>query len=373
MTKTKPKTVEAEQAGESATPSPCFDFIPSTPLTDSYSHHSNVPDCCKGNEPVILGVDEAGRGPVLGPMVYALAYVPKSRSVELKETGVDDSKGLTEEQRSNLFGKLQSLHDWVGWAARVLSPKDISTSMLRKAKYNLNALAHDTTVDLIRQTLQRGVNVQEIYIDTVGPPEAYQTKLQGIFPGINITVAKKADSLYPVVSAASICAKVTRDEILNNWKFVESGMEEISREFGSGYPSDPNTTRWLKKSLHPLFGYPQIVRFSWSTCENILEKSAVTVKWDEHDEGEGADIRNYFAKRPATKSTTKPNKGKKDAHTQRDSPAAYVQARLLGGISSSTEAGGSDSGMSMLGKRKFDDDRECWLSENIGLHSVESF
>ncbi|RKO86708.1 ribonuclease H-like domain-containing protein, partial [Blyttiomyces helicus] len=140
-------------------------------------------------------------------------------------------------------------------------------------KYNLNELAHDTTINLIQGTLDRGVRLTEasrppdlIYIDTVGPPVPYQKKLEGRFPGISITVAKKADSLYPVVSAASICAKVTRDAILKNWVFSEKGLDgTVSREFGSGYPSDPNTTRWLNGHIEPIFGFPSICRFSWST------------------------------------------------------------------------------------------------------------
>lgn len=79
----------------------------------------------------------------------------------------------------------------------------------------------------------------QVYVDTVGPPETYQAKLERIFPSITkIVVAKKADSKYPIVSAASICAKVTRDDVLRHWVFAESGIEEnVSREFGSGYPS----------------------------------------------------------------------------------------------------------------------------------------
>lgn len=83
-------------------------------------------------------------------------------------------------------------------------------------------------------------------MDTVGPPETYQAKLERIFPSITkIVVAKKADSKYPIVSAASICAKVTRDDVLRHWVFAESGIEEtVSREFGSGYPSGTMALLW---------------------------------------------------------------------------------------------------------------------------------
>ena len=92
--------------------------------------------------------------------------------------------------------------------------------MLSKNKYNLNAMAHDATIDLLKYVTTNS-NVSEIYIDTVGPADKYQEKLQAIFPNQKIVVAKKADSIYPIVSAASICAKVTRDELLHNWQCIE--------------------------------------------------------------------------------------------------------------------------------------------------------
>lgn len=71
-------------------------------------------------------------------------------------------------------------------------------------------------------------------MDTVGPPEKYQAKLQELFPQLSITVSKKADSLYSIVSAASICAKVARDKAVTDWKFHEE--VHITDDCGSGYP-----------------------------------------------------------------------------------------------------------------------------------------
>ncbi|KAJ2683856.1 hypothetical protein IWW39_005256 [Coemansia spiralis] len=249
-----------------------------TALTKSYTHFSaHTPDTTG----YVLGVDEAGRGPVLGPMVYATCFCPESFYPTLSSLGFADSKQLSEEQRDKLFAELQ-LHPQAGWSIRCLSPQDISQSMLRRSKYNLNSMAHDATIHLIRETLERGIQLRKVFIDTVGPPLTYQKRLQELFPGVEITVAKKADSLYPIVSAASVCAKVTRDAHLSNWVFAEGPQ---STNYGSGYPGDPSTVRWLKESVDHVFGYPGIIRFSWSTCVKLLEDSAAKVVWPD-DEGQ---------------------------------------------------------------------------------------
>ncbi|KAI7830121.1 ribonuclease H-like domain-containing protein, partial [Kickxella alabastrina] len=165
--------------------------------------------------------------------------------------------------------------------------------MLRRSKYNLNSLAHDATIQLIRDALGRGINLKRVFIDTVGPPASYQKKLEGLFPGIQITVAKKADSLYPIVSAASICAKVTRDAHLSRWVFAESKLQNsMSSVYGSG---------WLKESLDQVFGYPGIIRFSWSTCARILLEQAVVVVWaDDEDAPNNASLVKYFSQAKAS-------------------------------------------------------------------------
>ena len=176
---------------------------------ENYVYFSSIPNNCK-SQPCILGIDEAGRGPVLGPMVYGISFCPLEKDEDLKNLGVDDSKALTEQKREELLKKLQDNSDYIGYAIHVLSPRYISNSMYRRIKYNLNTMSHDTAINLVKSAIDKGVQVAEIYVDTVGPPEKYQAKLQEIFPTQKVTVAKKADSLYPCVSAASICAKALK-------------------------------------------------------------------------------------------------------------------------------------------------------------------
>ncbi|OTA54916.1 ribonuclease H2 subunit A [Hypoxylon sp. EC38] len=273
---------------------------------ETYTHFSPVPpsllpqtspsSSSQAGEPCVLGVDEAGRGPVLGPMVYGVFYLPQTLSDSLlKETHhFDDSKVLTPTVRSSLMQKLctssTDLHSSCGWAVSCLSARDIGANMLRpstSAAYNLNAQALDATVSLIQGVLSRGVNVREIYVDTVGPPAAYQAKLARVFPTTKITVAKKADSLYPCVSAASVCAKVTRDAALEK-------AEELS--WGSGYPSDARCVAWLRRNMHPVFGWGPECRFSWGTAKDMLEtKGGVKVDWPVDDDDENSRVTDYFA------------------------------------------------------------------------------
>ena len=218
-------------------------------------------------------------------MVYGIAFCPVSKQSLLKTLGCADSKQLTEPQRDEIFIKSNQEEystESVGWAIDIISPNEISTSMLRRVKRSLNEVSMESAISLIKKAIELEVNVAEIYVDTVGPPEKYQAKLKAIFPGIKIVVAKKADSTYPIVSLASICAKVSRDHALKVWEFRE-GIEVPEDGFGSGYPGDPVTKRFLH-ACEPVFGFPRIVRFSWSTAENALSGSALAVTFEEEDE-----------------------------------------------------------------------------------------
>lgn len=284
--------------------------IPDMYAFDSSTYHSPIPKSVaqKPSEPVVLGVDEAGRGPVLGPMVYGISYCLKDYQDHLKKKyGFADSKTLKDSTRQDLFKLIdQESHDLyenVGWATCTMTAKDISNGMLRSVlgagSYNLNEQAHDTTIQLIKDTIASGVNVREVYVDTVGPPVTYQAKLQKIFPDVDITVTKKADSIFPIVSTASVVAKVTRDL---NLQWYNKNLDMLKgHRIGSGYPSDPNTSKWLTGHVDKVFGWNHgLVRFLWQTAKDALEKNnGVRVIYEEEcvNKGGYGNIKDMFGKK----------------------------------------------------------------------------
>ncbi|KAI4219229.1 MAG: hypothetical protein L6R36_008472 [Xanthoria steineri] len=312
----------------------------------SYTHHSPIPQLINddlASIECVLGVDEAGRGPVLGekkkkklyhpnpsnlfsqkpsiepcthaadivryfllgPMVYGLLYLPLTQHTTLlaQTHRFDDSKVLKPQVRSNLMQAIctpgTDLFRTCGWATRVMSARDIAAGMLKPAGvYNLNAQAMDATVQLIKDVFAQGVNVKEIYIDTIGKADVYQKKLERIFPTTMITVAEKADSLYPCVSAASVCAKVTRDAALEVSHQAYSSSDTPADEakasgaeaWGTGYPSSAKTVNWLKEHMDPLFGWGNECRMSWGTAKDMLEAkgNGIKVEWPDVNDDEQA-------------------------------------------------------------------------------------
>lgn len=219
-------------------------------------------------------------------MVYGIAFCPIEKGDILKTLGCADSKQLTEVKRDVIFNDIctkEYANTNMAWAVEVISPSVISNSMFRRAKHSLNEVSMDSAIGLINRAVALGANIAEVYVDTVGPPEKYEAKLSKIFPDFRITVAKKADSTYPIVSAASICAKVTRDHALKVWKFPE-GLTISQDGFGSGYPGDPVTKKFLPENVDPIFGFPRLVRFSWSTAQNVLLKKAVRLEFEDVDD-----------------------------------------------------------------------------------------
>ncbi|KAF8326619.1 ribonuclease H2 subunit A [Cantharellus anzutake] len=276
-----------------------------SPLMNSYTHHSPTPTT-PGR--YLLGVDEAGRGPVLGPLVYGIAYCPIEYKPKLETMGFADSKTLASSTREALLNKLSSEPSDLGWSVRVISPQAISSGMLKLPPTNLNTQSENATVLLIREVLSAGIDIAEMYVDALGPSAKYQSYLSELFPGIEITVEPKADATYPIVSAASIAAKVTRDAWIENWVYEEAPRsfshippKWVTQERGSGYPSGSGFGRCYRaidndiaprpKDEGMAYLYhgqdvwlPSIARFSWATVKLKLDKDAHPVTWVDEDQ-----------------------------------------------------------------------------------------
>ena len=234
------------------------------------------------NDTIILGIDEAGRGPVLGPMVYACAYWKKEYDDNIrKKFKFNDSKALKAEEREKMFQQIKSHPNIIRYELIILPSDLISSDMLKREKISLNQISHDSAIELIEMALKKKANIRKVYVDTVGPPEKYKEIIDKKLNNktIEVIVEKKADAKFECVSAASIVAKVTRDSIIEN-------LEINDKDCGSGYPSDPNTQDWLKKNYDNIFGFGREVRFSWKTVANLFKENNNKCEWEDYDSEE---------------------------------------------------------------------------------------
>ena len=221
------------------------------------------------NNTIIMGLDEAGRGCIIGDLVVGAFWIPESQLQALKETGATDSKKLSAKKRQSI---LKLLPD-IGEQARVhITPQQIDAG-------NLNTLEEAAFVSLIAQ-----VKPQVVYIDAPTHPSGIPAVLRRLQQALvkcqaytpdtlpKFIIEPKADLTYPVVSAASIVAKVHRD------KDLESTPAE-----GSGYPSDPKTRNWLKGLIRSGQPFPPCVRQRWGTIANLkaeVEAEQLSINWD---------------------------------------------------------------------------------------------
>ena len=158
---------------------------------------------------------------MLGPMVYGLAFWPTSVGTEMRRKfGFADSKKLTEKQRDDLFEKIVEMDKTeLGYITAVLDPALISSDMLAENHLggrNLNRMSYDAAFGALLRVLKMGFRVDRIICDQVGPPKTHCFELRQFCEGYldeatEVICESKADDTYPIVSAASICAKVTRD------------------------------------------------------------------------------------------------------------------------------------------------------------------
>ena len=208
---------------------------------------------------IIAGVEEAGRGPVLGPMVMAICAIEKEEEYKLKNIGVKDSKLLTPMQREDLFDSIKEL---TTHAIIVLQPRDIDNA-LNDPNMNLNKLEAVTSANLIN-SLNQAIKTDKVILDcpsTNIPVYENYVKVKLKDSKIKIVGEHKADLNHVIVGAASILAKVTRDRL------IEEIKRKIGQNFGSGYPSDPRTVSFLKLNWKT---HADLFRKTWKTYQKVV-------------------------------------------------------------------------------------------------------
>jgi ribonuclease HII len=201
---------------------------------------------------LILGIDEAGRGPVIGPMVIAGYCIEEEKLDLLKSLGVKDSKELTRKQREEIYNEIIKLTDKYKYI--IIGPKTIDYYVY---KNKLNYLEFENMIKIIEEIKPDKVIIDSPVVNTKKVVEYIKNNLK---INVEIIAENKADKKYPVVSAASIIAKVIRDREIDKIK------EKLNLDIGSGYPSDEKTMEVLKKDYDKIKDY---VRESWITIKRI--------------------------------------------------------------------------------------------------------
>ena len=201
----------------------------------------------------ILGIDEAGRGSVLGPMVIAGVVVPEKMEKVLERMGVKDSKRLTPNRRTILSRKLKKMFDY-----EIISISAREIDDMRADGINLNEIEKNAMEEIILK-----LKPEKAFVDAVDvKSERFQENLCND-TGFNIIAEHKADDKYIEVGAASIIAKAERDLQISqiNKEFIKQGG------IGSGYPSDPTTKKFLTNYTYDEM--PDFVRRSWNTVAKM--------------------------------------------------------------------------------------------------------
>lgn len=201
------------------------------------------------------GIEDAGRGPVIGPMVIAGVVVDESDVEKLRDIGVKDSKLLTPKKREELFEKIKKLAK--DYKIIIIEPKEIDEAV-ESIESNLNKLEGEKMTEAINS-----LKADEFIVDcpSVNIKSFAEFLKNKIKIKTNLICEHKAER-HPQVGAASILAKVTRDREIKK-------LKEKYGEIGSGYPADPITQKFIKENWNK---HPEMFRKSWATFKNITNK-----------------------------------------------------------------------------------------------------
>ena len=212
---------------------------------------------------LVCGIDDAGRGAVIGPLVIAGVLIEEENVHKLVEIGVKDSKALTPKRRERLTEEILKIvkdHYVVK-----LAPSEIDRVVeAGKKLHKLNRLEAQAMAEVVRR-----LKPDVVYVDAsdVSAERFGRHILEEVPFKVKIVSKHRADRIYPVVSAASILAKVERDR----------AIAEIRRrygDFGSGYITDVKTVRFLERWIRTHGSYPDFVRKSWKPAKRLKDRAS---------------------------------------------------------------------------------------------------
>ena len=208
---------------------------------------------------LVGGIDEAGRGSIIGPLVVAGVSIRESKIWQLTEMGVRDSKALTPKARARLFGEIMKVSDSV--CIRKVNPLEVDDSVSLRGLNRLEAKVMAAVIN--------NIHADEVYVDCcdVNPARYRDFIGQYLKCSPKVHSMHHADVINVVVSAASIIAKITRDEEIRH---IRSRYHSI----GSGYPSDDRTMRFIRRYVVKNGSAPEFARKSWKPLRLLLERTA---------------------------------------------------------------------------------------------------
>ena len=212
---------------------------------------------------MICGVDEAGRGPVVGPLV--IAGVTFENDLELIENNVRDSKKITPKRREVLSKKIKE--SAVNYEITLISASDIDHMRKVMTLNEIEVNAFSKTIEKLKPDI--------CYVDAadVNDERFGKNILSRLSFKPEIISKHKADDIYPVVGAASILAKTRRDEEVQ--MIAQELEKKLDMPLGSGYPADPVTQKFLRKWVKTFGKLPPHTRHSWKTAQNLLKESKI--------------------------------------------------------------------------------------------------
>lgn len=209
----------------------------------------------------IVGVDDAGRGSIIGPLAIAGVLVNEAGLSSLAQLGVKDSKALSPHTRRQLARKIRrmALQCHVAMLSPAEIDKVVETGRRLHRLNRLEAQAMARVISILRPDIAY-VDAADVVVHRFREHIAENLTFK-----VNIVSEHKADVKYPIVSAASIIAKVERDRAIQK---LQEKYQELG-DIGSGYTSDPRTMEFLKGWIAKYGEYPEFVRKSWKSAKRL--------------------------------------------------------------------------------------------------------